>query len=153
MAPVTSHSSSSGNPISGSCDSHPSAYALRNSLPVSRPLTQAPLTEQGAEVIPSSDSQRQLCRVWGQSPPRCYHIFGRPSSLIPSPCYSQLHPDLGERAQTRPCPSPILPAKEGLFEGLKELIWPPSLNAWEGSPSLQREPIAAKEPIPEEGKH
>lgn len=137
MAPVTSHSSSSGDPILGSCDSHPSAYALRNSLPVSRPLTQAPLTEQGAEVIPSSDSQRQLCRVWGQSPPRCYHIFGRP-------CYSQLHPDLGERVQTWPCPSPILPAKEGLFEGLKELTWPPSLNAWEGSPSLQREPIAAK---------
>ena len=129
MAPVTSHSSSSRNPVSGSCDSHPSAYALRNFLRVSRPPTQAPLTEQGAEVTPSSDSQRQLCRVRGQSPPRCYHIFGRPFSLVPSRCYSQLHLDPEGRVQTWPCPSPILPAKEGLFEGLKELIWPPSLNA------------------------
>ena len=46
LAPVTSHSSSSGNPVSGSCDSHPSAYALRNFLRVSRPPAQAPLTDR-----------------------------------------------------------------------------------------------------------
>lgn len=129
MASITSHSSSSGNPVSGSCDSHPSAYALRNSLPVSRPLTQGPLTKQGAEVIPSSQpaiALQGVGEVTSKMLPRLWTFLlscpGHPFSLVPSPCYSQLHPDPGGTGADLALPISYPPSQGRL------LIWPPSLN-------------------------
>lgn len=105
LAPFTSHPGSSGNATSSSCDSYLSAYALRDSLTVSRPLTQAPLRfEQSAGVSISTDSQRQLCRMLGQSPPRFSVFCGLPFSLIHSPCYSQPYPALGRRGANSALP-------------------------------------------------